>query len=424
MRRLHATLAGVLLAGTCIATAAAQTIEVWHHGGRGDGERETIEALIAQWNAANPDAQAELVLLPEGSYNEQVQAAALAGDLPDLLDFDGPNYANYVWSGYLQPIDALVDPALLANALPSIIAQGTYAPDGKLYSLGMFDSGLAVWGNRAYLEAAGVRIPDAVDNAWTMDEFEAALAALQALPEVEYALDLKLNYGQGEWYTYGFGPIVQSLGGDLIDRTAWRSGGVLDSSAAVEAMTHFKSWVDNGWVVPASVGDDAFYGTKTAALAFVGHWMWTPHRENLGDDLVLIPMPKFGAAHATGMGSWCWGITSDADPNTARLLEFLMTDEAILSVTTRNGAVPATKTAIEAAPEFAKGGPLSLFVAQLNAIAVPRPAHPAYPTITAAFAQAVADVIDGADPAEALTDAAARIDEDIDDNGGYPPFGG
>ena len=42
---------------------------------------------------------------------------------------------------------------------------------------------------------------------------------LQALPEVEYAIDLKMNYGAGEGFTYGFSPIVQSFGGDLIDRT-------------------------------------------------------------------------------------------------------------------------------------------------------------------------------------------------------------
>lgn len=423
MRHIHLTLTGALLVGALSAPAIAQ-IEVWHHGGRGDGERETIEALIDQWNEANPDMPAELVLLPEGSYNAQVQAAALAGDLPDLLDFDGPNYANYVWSGYLQPLNGLVDQALLDNALPSIIAQGTYDPDGQIYSLGMFDSGLAIWGNRSYLDAAGVRIPAGVDDAWTMDEFEAALAALQALPEVEYALDLKLNYGQSEWYTYGFSPIIQSLGGDLIDREGWSAGGTLDSDASIEAMTHFQNWFDNGWIVPASVGDDAFYGTRTAALALVGHWMWTPHSENLGDDLVLLPMPKFGPVHATGMGSWCWGITTDADPDTAQLLEFLMTDESILSVTSRNGAVPATLSAIAAAPEYAEGGPLSLFVDQLNSIAVPRPAHPGYPIISGAFAQAVADIIDGADPADALADAAESVDEDIEDNSGYPPFGG
>ncbi len=118
-----------------------------------------------------------------------------------------------------------------------------------------------------------------------MAEFEDALAKLQALPEVEYAIDLKLSYGKGEWYTYGFSPIIQSEGADLINRDTWKATGTLNSAGAVEGMTHFQDWVKKGYVVPASAGDDAFYGKKNSALAFVGHWMWTPHHEGLGDDL-------------------------------------------------------------------------------------------------------------------------------------------
>ena len=90
-----------------------------------------MEALIKEWNAANSDMQAVLEVQPEGAYNEQVQAAAASGGLPDLLDFDGPNYANYVWSGYLQPLNGLVSDATIADVIPSLIAQGKYAPDGK-----------------------------------------------------------------------------------------------------------------------------------------------------------------------------------------------------------------------------------------------------------------------------------------------------
>jgi multiple sugar transport system substrate-binding protein len=424
MRLTTWLLAGAALFALSGATLAQDAIKVWHHGGRGDGERESIAASIDKWNAMHPDMKAELVLLPEGSYNEQVQAAALAGDLPDLLDFDGPNYANYAWSGYLEPLNGIVSQAAIDNEIPSLIAQGTYPPDGKLYSLGQFDSGLAIWGNKAYLEKAGVRIPTGVDDAWTMTEFEDALAKLQALPEVEYAIDLKLSYGKGEWYTYGFSPIIQSEGADLINRDTWKATGTLDSAGAVDGMTHFQSWVKNGYVVPASAGDDAFYGKKNAALAFVGHWMWTPHHEGLGDDLVLLPMPKFGEKQATGMGSWCWGVTSSSTHKeaTGKLLEFLLTDDEILPLTNRNGAVPGTKTSVAKSDLYKEGGALRLFVDQLNTIAVPRPAHPAYPTITSAFAQVVADVIDGADPAASLKEAAATIDQDIDDNQGYPPF--
>jgi multiple sugar transport system substrate-binding protein len=419
-------MATTALVGMSGIAQAADPIKVWHHGGRGDGERGKMEALVKEWNAANPTMPAVLEVQPEGAYNEQVQAAAASGGLPDLLDFDGPNYANYVWSGYLNPLNDLVSKETMDDMLPSLIAQGTYAPDGKVYGLGPGDSGLSIWGRKSLLEKAGVRIPKGVDDAWNMEEFEDALAKLQKVEGIKYALDIKANYGQGEWFTYGFSPIVQSFGGDLIDRTTWKSEGVINGEAAVKAMTHFQGWIKAGYVVPASEGDDAFYGKKTAALSFVGHWMWPAHHKALGDDLVLLPMPNWGGKHVTGNGGWSWGITktSKQPEATAKLLEFFLSTKNVAELETSMGAVPGRKSAAASVDLYKEGGALNLYLQQLNSgMGYPRPAHPAYPTITAAFAKAVADIIDGKDVKASLDEAAKKIDQDISDNKGYPPFG-
>ena len=402
---------------------AADPMKVWHHGGKADGERGVIAKQIDAWNAANPATPAELVLLPEAAYNEQVQAAALAGTLPDLLDFDGPNYANYVWSGYLDPMNGLVDQAVIDDLLPSLVAQGTYAPDGKLYAIGQFDSGLGLWGSKEKLTKAGIRIPTGVADAWTGAEFEDALKKLKA-SGVEFPLDMKLNYGKGEWYTYGFSPMLQSMGGDLINRTTWKAEGTLNSAGSIKAMAAFQGWIKAGYVVPASAGDDNFYGKKNVGLALVGHWMYGAHSKALGEDLILLPMPKFGDKHVTGMGSWCWGISTSSTkkPDTAKLLAFLMSDANIVEMTTSSGAVPGTKTAADKQPLFAAGGKLRNYVDQLTSIAVPRPAYPGYPVITASFAQAVDDIINGADVKASLDKAAAAVDADSAANKGYPPF--
>ena len=91
---------------------------------------------------------------------------------------------------------------------------------------------------------------------------------------------------------------------------------------------------------------------------------------------------------------------------------------------TAMGGVPAVKSAAANVALYKDGGPLNLYLQQLNAgEGYPRPAHPAYPTITAAFAKAVADIIDGKDVKASLDAAAKKIDQDIADNKGYPPFG-
>ncbi|HAF70763.1 MAG: Extracellular solute-binding protein family 1 [Acetothermia bacterium 64_32] len=427
MRRLFSMVVVTVLAGAWALAQAPVEITVWWHTGKPE-ELEVISSQVEEFNAAQDRIRVKLVNIPEAEYTAQVRAAGLAGKLPDLLDLDGPTLANFVWNGWMIPLDEYVSDELREDLLPSIIAQGTYPPDGKLYAIGVFDSGLAIWGNREYLVRAGVRIPTSVDDAWSLNEFEEALGKLAALPEVEWPLDLKLNYGAGEWFTYGFSPIIQAFGGDLINRTTWEAQGTLDGIASVLGMTLFQHWVERGWVVPASAGDDAFYGKKKAALAWVGHWMYEPHTQGLGEDLVLIPMPKLGAGcrAVTGMGSWAWGITSTSrHPEAAwEFLEYLLRPDQILRMTAANGAVPSRRSAIAQSELYGPGGMLSVFAEQLTTIAVPRPVHPAYPVITAAFAEAVKNIVAGADVYEELHKAALKIDQDIEDNEGYPPFGG
>ena len=397
-----------------------KTVTVWVHSGKGE-ERDATAQMLADFNSLQQGIDVELTQLPEGSYNEQVSAAALSGDLPDLLDFDGPNLYNYAWSGHIIPLDPYITPDLKQDLLPSLIDQGTY--DGKIYALGTFDSGLSIWANTAYLKKAGVRIPTSMEDRWSFDEFNEALKRLQALPEVEYAIDFKMNYGQGEWYTYGFSPIVQAFGGDLIDRSDFQSAdGVLNGPEAVAAMEWFQSLFEQGYANPAPAGDDSFYGSQTSALSFVGHWMKEPHQQGLGQDLALLPMPELGGGVATGMGSWCWGITANAkEPDTAwSFLNFMLSPNNILVMTKGNGAVPARFSALERSPEYQEGGLLKVFKDQLEKIAVARPQTPAYPTITVAFAEAVQNIVNGA-PVQAELDKAVRtIDQDIADNNGYP----
>jgi multiple sugar transport system substrate-binding protein len=355
------------------------------------------------------------------TYADRIIGSAQSGSLPCVLEFDLGHVYNFAWSGYLQPIDRFVSEQLKADFLPSIIAQGTF--NGQLYSLGQFDSGMVVYGNRRYLQAAGIRIPT-FDKPWSLDEFEEALENLTALSEVDHAIDMKINYGRGEFFTYGFAPILQSFGGDLIDRSNYRqASGVLDGPESVKAMQRFQSWFEKGWVGNSTSTDDDFYGSKKAALAWVGHWMYKPHVKGLGEDLVVLPMPDFGHGAKTGMGSWSWGITSNCkDPAGAwAFIKHLISPQEILRMTNNNGAVPARQSALAQSKLYSESGPLRLLVEQLESDrAIPSPNTPAYTVISKAFAEAVDHIINGADVKAELTRAAQTIDQDIDAHNGYP----
>ena len=386
----------------------------------------TSDAMIAGAERFEAESGIDVTYnaIPSGGYNDAVNAAAAAGDLPDVLMIDGPNVANYVWAGYLRPLNGLVDQALLDDMTPAMKAQGTYGPDGQVYCVGPTDAGLSLLGNRAYLEEAGVRIPT-LEEPWTREEFEGALAALKELDAVDAPLDLKLSYGVGEWMTYAFSPILQSMGADLIDRETWTAEGTLNSPEAVEAMEMVQGWQEAGYIVPGAAGDAAFYGDKTAALSWIANWGVKPGEEGLGEDLVVLPMPDFGQGAVTALGSWCWTITRDAgDPEAAAdLLEALLSPETIGGMY-EAGVYPSGRvSALSASPRYDAGGDLELYQRQLDTIAVERPVHPAYPVISSAFSQAFDDILNGADVQEALDAAARDIDRDIEDNAGYPPFG-
>ena len=317
-----------------------------------------------------------------------------------------------------MPLDGLLSPVTADDLLPSITAQGTYG--GRLYSVGTFDSGLGLFASRKRLEEAGVRLPGSVGDAWNAVEFDDVLAALAAKDHDGAVLDLKLNYS-GEWFTYAFSPILQSAGGGLIDRKSLRkASGVLNGAASVAALTRVQRWIGKGYV-DANL-DDAAFTAGRASLSWVGHWEYDRYRESLGDDLVLLPLPDFGMGSRTGQGSWNWGITKACrDPLAAMaFLEFLLRPEEVLAMADANGAVPATRGAIARSDLYAEGGPLRLFVDQIDAgAAVPRPRTPAYPVITSAFQEVFDDIRNGGDVQDALDRAASTIDEDIDDNRGY-----
>lgn len=396
------------------------SVAVWAHAGQ-ESERRTLEAQVSRFNnQRQSELRIDLTLIPEGSYNDQVQAAAVAGELPDLLEFDGPFLYAYVWQGRLRTLDDLLPRSLIDDLLPSILAQGHY--HDRLWAVGTFDSGLGLYADRRPLQQVGARLPN-LKRPWSRQEFDALLTRLAANDPDGQVLDLKLNY-TGEWYTYALSPLLRSGGGDLIDRQALRATGTLDSPESVAVLQDVQHWINAGLVDP-NIDDAAFTGGR-AVLALGGHWNYAAYREQLGDNLLLLPLPDFGSGPRSGQGSWCWAVTAGSEhpQAAAEFLRFLLQPDEVLAMSAANGAVPATQSAIARSERYREGGALRLFVDQLQmGYSVPRPRTPAYPVITSEFQKAVERIRAGGSVQAALTAAATEIDREIADNHGYPLVG-
>jgi multiple sugar transport system substrate-binding protein len=269
-------------------------ITIWAHQGQAS-EDKVLQDAVTSFNNSQRDVKASLRLIPADDYTRTITATQ-ASELPDILEFDGPTMANFVYNRKLTPISSYVSSRTVDNATDAIKDQGT--ADGKLYGLGMFDSALGLYGNKNLLDAAGVDYPKGLSDAWTADEFDDALKKLAAKDSDGKVLDIQEADGLGtEWGTYGFSPILWSAGGKLIQDN--KATGVLDTPEAADAFKRFQSW--KPYVDPNT--DANAMTSRRAALSWVGHWLYPAYSKALGSDLVIMPLPDFGLGPKTGQGS-------------------------------------------------------------------------------------------------------------------------
>ena len=213
----------------CWATGAlAQTeLTLWYHGAGNQVESDIVNRIIEDFNASQTDWVVTIESFPQAAYNDAVVAAALAGDLPDILDVDGPIMPNWAWAGYLQPLP--IDETKIEAFLPG--TKGYW--NDQLYSVGLWDAAVALITRQSTLDELGLRTPT-LEEPWTLEEFMGAMEAAKASGKYEYAIDLGMS-DQGEWYPYAFLPFLWSFGGNLVDEEngSQTAEGVLNGDAGL-----------------------------------------------------------------------------------------------------------------------------------------------------------------------------------------------
>lgn len=179
------------------------TITAWFH--ESGAERDTLSKQVGAFNASQRDVRVRLIPLPEGEYAGQVRSAAATGNLPDVLDLDGPDLYNHAWSGRLKPLGSCVPAAVRADLLDSIREHGTYA--WRLFGVGTCDSGPGLYVRRSAPRKIGARVPTGPGDTWTAEGFTGILGRLRSAG-YRRPLDLRLRNSPAaaEWNTYGFAP--------------------------------------------------------------------------------------------------------------------------------------------------------------------------------------------------------------------------
>lgn len=390
------------------------TLSLWYHGAGNPAESAVVESQISDFNASQDEYEVVLESFPQASYNDSVVAAAVAGDLPCLLDMDGPIVPNWAWAGYVQPIE--IDPATVDRWLPS--ATGSW--QDELYAIGYWDAATGIYALKSVLDGYGIRIPT-TDSPWTKDEFMAALETIKASGDFDYALDLGVN-DIGEWYPYAYSPQLQSFGGDLIDRETYLTAeGALNGPEAIAWGEWWQSLFTEGYAATTEQDGNPEFLEGTVALQLNGNWGGVQALEKFGDDMLFLPPPDLGAGPVIGGQSWMFGISSSCEhvDGANAYLNFSTQDSYVAEFTNAIGLIPTTDEAAAMTESYKPGGALEVFKEYSESFAVIRPPTPAYSVISSVFTKAAEDIKNGADVKATLDQAVSEIDSDIAANDGY-----
>ena len=395
----------------------ATPLSLWYHGAGNEVERAIILQIINDFNASQSDYVVEIQDFPQADYNSSIVAAALAGDLPDIIDVDGPVMPNWAWAGYMSPLD--LPEGTLDGFLPGAIGMW----DGQVYSVGLWDAAIAMFARQSMLEANGIRVPTLAEP-WTFEEFDSALETLQASGECEFAFDPGLAW-TGEWYPYAFSPFLQSFGGDIIDRSTFLTAeGVLNGDEAIAFGEWWQSLFERG-LAPGTSQDGADRETGFIdgryCLQWNGNWAALAALDAFGDDLLFLPAPDFGNGSTIGAASWQFGVSASSEHKEGAnaFIQFALKDEYLAAFSDGIGLIPATASAAALTQNYAPGGPLEVFFELSQEQGLIRPPTPAYLSAALSFEKALADIANGADVATALDAAVDEINADIESNGGY-----
>lgn len=402
------------LSGTALA---ATNLSFWYHGAGNEVEAKIINQIVAEFNESQSDWTVELQSFPQNSYNDSVTAGALAGNLPDILDVDGPVMPNWAWSGYLAPLD--IDETTLEKFLPG--PKGYW--DGELYSIGLWDAAVAMITRRSTLEQFDIRIPT-LEAPWTLEEFDAALVKIKASDTFDYPLDLGMAW-TGEWYPYAFSPFLQSFGGDLVDRATYQTAdGVLNGEAAIAFGEWWQSLFERelapGTSQDPADRDSGFLGGKYA-ITWNGNWAAPKAIESFGDDMLFLPSPDFGKGPVIGAASWQFAVSSASEhpKGGSAFIEFALQDKYLAQFSDAIGLIPPTPASAAMSKGYSDGAAMAVFYKLSEVQGLVRPVTPGYVVQAKVFEKALADIANGADPADTLDGAVDEIELDIERNSGY-----
>ncbi len=398
MRRSWLVTAVVVLALTQI-TAAKTKIQWWQFW-TDPHVRPTIEAIVGDFEKANPDIDVKLTDLTWANGHEKIIIAFSSGAGPDVVELGSDWIAQLADAGQLTDISTHM-------ALDSADYQGwgmaTY--QGKIYARPWILGTRVLYGNRDLLNKAGYD-KDFVPYNW--NNFKRAIFQIDSLSPDIYGWGS--NTAEKHRLYKKYLPFFWSAGAQIFSDD--NKYCVISSTRAVEALKLYKILHDScGFVANQRAIEDAFLNGK---IGFIISGDWLLKRialENRRINLIVtsIPGPEFPGRSFLGGEFLAINASSENKEAALKLIDFVTSPEnQVLFCKANHSANPSSLKA-QADSYFTDNVHLQAFIRQIRTSVHP-PVDPDWVYIEDIIEKAVEDALFGSGlPATALREAQIKI---------------
>lgn len=262
-RCLAAALIAVALAA---GSVQAQTTVDYFSFTTSSDRFETLEALIAVFEAENPGIRINYTTADFGSYFTKLQTDFAAGNAPDVFELNYETFVTFASRGtmldlspYMDASDVVDDSTFYQAALDA------FAFEGQQFGLPITFSTVMLIYNKDMFDAAGLAYPN---DDWTWDDVIAAATALTDAPNRVWGISQPVQF----WEFY---------------KTAAQAGGGLTVTPSVqintpenlEAAHYLVDKVQVHRVMPSDaemsgVGDIDLFLNSQLGMIVTGIWMF------------------------------------------------------------------------------------------------------------------------------------------------------
>jgi multiple sugar transport system substrate-binding protein len=385
--------------------AGPVTLTFWH--GYTDAEADSLNALLDEWNAANPDVQIEPLFVNNDRALQKLTVALQGGEPPDITYQYGSSLPQLAaapgivdLTGWTQEPDVNWEDFVQGGRDAATF-------EGTVLGVPALIDNLAIVYNRELFDEAGIEYPN---DQWTWDDFRAAAKALTDTAEKQFGFSYPMDASEDSVWHYD--PLLWQNGGSILTEDGTQAA--FNSPEGVEALDVLVGMAVEDESVFLDVQNSSYTGLFNSGkigMLVTGPWDLSSFPDV---DYGVEILPGFGGDHQTIAGPDMWTVFDNGGGRANAALEFiawLTAPEQMKADALATGHLPFRLSVIEDTAfieEFGSAFPgVDVFAENLANVEQARPVLAAYPQVSEAMGLAIVSAMLGEAGAQAALDEAA-----------------